>query len=483
MRFLWFALLLAPTLVHAQGADRYHVRVPDGATEAHVTVRLTVRSDTLALYNVAPVDGLPNGQADLVAGLTVRDASGASVGVRDLGEGTYALARGGAVEVAYTVRLEHDRHAWPFGMEEVGYRTPEGVLLAGYSLFLADAVAGGAGPYDVTFALPDGWHARTPWTDDDASSFHVPTRRELLSNVVFLGTAHAETIEMDGFALTLVLGAPYVGDRALFADLLRAQLASYLSLFGGPPRAHRFLVVVHAGATNEGGSFAGSFSQLIAGDATEASRVVWGHGMAHEFLHFWNGLSLVPVDAREEWFKEGGTDYLTVVTMARNGLLGREMLYRRLENSLRRVVLARAMQGRTATIRAAGEAKSTNQFLIYGGGMLAALALDAELRVRSGDRVGLPDLMRALYAEHGATGQPYTLDDLARVAVDLAGADVRDVLARTVESEGMIDAGDAFRALGLRIDTFYDEVYVSADPAATPAARARFEAVFGLPAE
>lgn len=483
MRLLWLLLLL-PTVARAQDVDRYHVRIADGAAEAHVTARLTVQSDTLALFNVAPVDGLANGQADLLGGLTVRDAAGAAVGVRDLGEGTYALDRGGAVEVAYTVRLEHDRHAWPFGMEEVGYRTPEGVLLAGYSLFLADAVAGGAGPCRVTFALPDGWHARTPWTaDDDTSAFHVPTRRELLSNVVFLGTAHAETVEMDGFTLTLVLGAPYVGDRALFADLLRAQLASYLRLFGGPPRARRFLVVVNGGATNEGGAFAGSFSQLIAGDATEASRVVWGHGMAHEFLHFWNGLSLVPADAREEWFKEGGTDYLTVVTMARNGLLGRDLLYRRLENSVRRVVLARAMQGRTATIRAAGEAKSTNQFLIYGGGMLAALVLDAELRLRSGDRVGLPDVARALYAEHGATGRPYTLDDLARVAANLAGADVRDVLTRTVESEGMIDAGDAFRALGLRIDTFYDEVYVSADPAATPAARARFEAVFGLPAE
>ena len=57
------------------------------------------------------------------------------------------------------------------------------------------------------------------------------------------------------------------------------------------------------------------------GDADERNRVIWGYVMAHELLHFWNGLSIVPADHREEWFKEGITDYLTIVTLARNGWL------------------------------------------------------------------------------------------------------------------------------------------------------------------
>ena len=43
--------------------------------------------------------------------------------------------------------------------------------------------------------------------------------------------------------------------------------------------------------------------------------------MSHELLHFWNGLTIVPTDWHEEWFKEGVTDYLTIVTLARNGLI------------------------------------------------------------------------------------------------------------------------------------------------------------------
>jgi aminopeptidase N len=32
--------------------------------------------------------------------------------------------------------------------------------------------------------------------------------------------------------------------------------------------------------------------------------VIWGYVMAHELLHFWNGLTIVPTDWHEEWFKE-----------------------------------------------------------------------------------------------------------------------------------------------------------------------------------
>ena len=66
--------------------------------------------------------------------------------------------------------------------------------------------------------------------------------------------------------------------------------------------------------------------------------------MAHELLHFWNGLSIVPTDSREEWFKEGVTDYLTIVTLARNGWLDGELLSKRLENVPRRYLIARFAQ-------------------------------------------------------------------------------------------------------------------------------------------
>ena len=157
--------------------------------------------------------------------------------------------------------------------------------------------------------------------------------------------------------------------------------------------------------------------------------------MAHELLHFWNGLSLVPADSREEWFKEGATDYLTIATLARNGWIDEATARRRLENAVLRVLLARRMQGLEMSVREAGERKQENRLLVYGGGCLAAMALDVELRRASGDRaVG--------------SGEPFD------IVPYLAG-------------------------LGLRLDTFAEEVYIRPDARAAAADRARFAAVFG----
>jgi len=456
--------------------NRYRVAI-DGDI-AEVDADLWLSGDLLSLFNVVDVPGLANGQASLLDGLQVTDATGAPLAAEDLGGGDFRLARGGRVHASYRVRLEHDRHPWPAGMEEVGYRTDEGVMLTGYSLFLADGGDAMQGPIEVAFDLPAGWCAHAPWTARADGGFDVASRRELLSNALFLGTARAETIEAGGVELTLVLGRRYLPARERFERLLRTQLASYAGLFGGPPRAARYLVVVNEHESGDGGAFASSFSQFIHGDADARNEVIWGYVMAHELLHFWNGLSLVPADEREEWFKEGATDYLTIMTLARNGLIDEALLFKRLENVPRRYLIARHAQRLGMSVREAGRDKQANRQLVYGGGSLAALALDVQLRERSGDRVGLPDLLRAMHAEFGRTGRPYALADIERIAHGLTGTDFRAFFADAVESGGWFDIRPSYAALGLRMDSFVEEMFISREPGATPAQRARFEAVF-----
>jgi predicted metalloprotease with PDZ domain len=445
---------------------------------AEVEADLWLDGDLLALFNVMDAPGLANGQASLLEDLRVTDAAGAALAVHDLGGGDFRLSRGGRIHARYRVRLEHDRYAWPPGMEEVGYRTEEGVMLTGYALFLADGGETMRGPIEVAFALPRGWQAHTPWTRRVDGTFEVASRRELLGNALFLGTASADTFDAGGIELTLVLGERYLPARARFAELLRTQLASYAGLFGGPPRGSRYLIIINEHASGDGGAFASSFSQFIQGDADARNEVIWGYVMAHELLHFWNGLSLVPADHREEWFKEGATDYLTIMTLARNGFIDEPLLFKRLENVPRRYLIARFAQGLGMSVREAGKDKQPNRQLVYGGGSLAALALDVALRERSGDRVGLPDLLRAMHAEFGRSGKPYVLADIERIARDLTGSDFRAYFAEAVESEGWFDIRPSYAALGLRMDSFLDEMFISREPGATQAQRARFEAIF-----
>ena len=480
---LWLLLPLSALAADWDGQpNRYRVRIDAQAARAVVEADLWQQSDTLSMYNVMDVPGLPNGQASLVEDLRATDAKGATVALKDLGAGDFGIAGGQRIRLSYTVRLEHDRYAWPAGMEEVSYRTDEGVMATGAALFFADGDAPVQAPIEVDFDLPRGWQARTPWTGTgNGDRFRVDSRRELISNALFLGIAQAETFNAGGVELTLVLGKRYRKRAPLFVDLLRTQLASYAELFGGPPLSKRYLVIINQHESGDGGAFASSFSQFVQGDADERNRVIWGYVMAHELLHFWNGLSLVPTDHREEWFKEGVTDYLTIVTLARNGWLDETLLFKRLENVPRRYLIARFAQNLRMSVRDAGKDKQPNRQLVYGGGSLAALALDVALRERSGDRVGLPDFMRALHAEFGKPGKTYALQDLERIARQLTGSDFSGFLAGAVGSESYFDIRPSYAALGLRMDSFVEEMFISREPHATPAQQARFTSVFGTP--
>lgn len=460
--------------------NRYHVRIDAQAARAEVNADLWQQSDLLSMFNVVPVPGLANGQVSLIDDLRVTDAKGGALALKDLGAGDFGIAGGQRIHMRYTVKLEHDRYPWPAGMEEIAYHTSEGLMVVGATLFFADGDAPVQAPIEVDFDLPRGWQAQTPWTQVGGEGrFQVASRRELLSNALFLGTAQTQRIDAGGVELTLVLGQRYRKSAPLFAELLRTQLASYAELFGGKPLSRRYLIIINENASGDGGAFASSFSQFIQGDADERNRVIWGYVMAHELLHFWNGLSLVPADFHEEWFKEGVTDYLTIVTLARNGWLDGALLSKRLENVPRRYLIARMAQGLQMSVRDAGKDKQPNRQLVYGGGSLAALALDVALRERSADRVGLPEFLRALYAEFGKPGKTYALADLERIARNLTGSDFSGFFADTVGSTSYFDIRPSYAALGLRMNSFVEEMFISAEPDASPAQRARFQAIFG----
>ncbi|MFT3806289.1 hypothetical protein [Arenimonas sp.] len=390
----------------------------------------------------------------------------------------YELGGQGRIRLRYEIALEHDKYEWPAGIEEVAYHTDEGLMSTGYALLLApgDAMQGAI---DIRFELPKDWKAITPWQSTGENRFAVPSRRELLNNAMFFGTAPAETLQVGGVELTFVLGKRYRASKDLFVELLSKQMRSYREYFGGDPLSSRYLIIVNQGK-DDGGAYASSFSQLISGDATAENRIGWGYVMSHELLHFWNGLSLVRKDSRDEWFNEGFTDYITLVTQANNGLLDQNRFHWRMENIARRYLFARIGQHLGMTVREAGADKQPNRELIYGGGALTGFALDVELRKASDGRIGLPQLIQSMYAEFGKPGLTYSLEDVERHAKALTGRDFREFFAHAVESKDYFDARPWFEDVGLRLDNFlFDESYVRPSPSASAAQKQRFRDIFG----
>jgi predicted metalloprotease with PDZ domain len=466
-----------PAFAHDGKRNQYKVSFDATAQRAHVEADVWFEGNEMVLFNTMPIPALKNGQADLLENIKVSTMDGAAIAVKDKGEGEYELQGDRRLRLSYDIKLEHGKYEWPGGNEEVSYRTDEGLMSVGYALFLVPGVKM-PGTTEVSFALPQGWKANTPWRSE-GSKFVVESRRELCNNALFFGTARSEQFKAGGIDMTLVMGKRYWPQRDAFMKVFHTQLASYQKMFGGPPLAKRYLVVINQGDTGDGGAFSGSFSQFLKGDATPATRVLWGRVLSHELLHFWNGHAIAPTEGSEEWFKEGVTDYLTVSSMARNGLLNREELMEQLLNVPRGQHVARRLMGLTPTAREAVKEKHRNWLLVYGSGTLAALAMDVEMLKASGGKAGMPELMKAMYQEFAKPGhQGYGHADIVRLGKQVSGADLGPILEPIVGSTAVPPMEAVFKGIGLQVEQWgMLETYLL--KTSDPAGKARFQRIFG----
>lgn len=164
--------------------------------------------------------------------------------------------------------------------------------------------------------------------------------------------------------------------------------------------------------------------------------------VAHEFFHAWNverirPRTLEPFDFEEAnmsgelWFAEGFTSYYGSLLLRRVGHLSDRDYARRISDGVSTVLLgpgrgyfsAVGMSMQAPFVDQALSIDATNQLntfiSYYTWGAALGLALDLTLR-SSFDR-DLDDYMRAVWARHGATGMPYTMEDLTNVLGEVSG--------------------------------------------------------------
>ena len=340
---LTMLLMLTATTTFANTS--YTVSVPEDPKSIHVSGSFEINSSTIGMY-ITRSPQLAGGQADLVRDLVV--TSGGKRVTCEYAEGgdwrLDGVTAGQRIDVEYDILTEHDKYSWGPGIDEVAYRQDDGLFSTGFSLFIVGVGGRDAeGPIDVHFDLPPDWRASTPWAADvsDKNLYHPKDMMDLLRNCLFMGTHLEESIEIGDFTFVLAIGGDFKARKQMFVDAMTPLLPAYVEMFGGMPSASRYLAVINPGRRSDGGAFPGSYSMLISGEVNETSSAVWGHGIAHELMHFWNGHTLKPASPNdEEWFKEGFTDYLTLIQLSRSGLDRPEITYRKLENLARRYIVA-----------------------------------------------------------------------------------------------------------------------------------------------
>ena len=240
------------------------------------------------------------------------------------------------------------------------------------------------------------------------------------------------------------LRCPVSGRRflaAMLESVMKPAVAAYAGMFGGVPKSN-YLVTLHEGVT-DGGAFDRSYSMLAGMPLTRANLIDWGHIVAHETLHLWNGTGMRP-KAQMDWFKEGFTDYLTIVTLRRLNLIDDALFTKKLEGHVRRTIGPKNLP-----LADAGKDKKANWAWIYGGGAMAAMALDAQIRDATREQRSLDTVMQKMFSLH--RDQPFELADLVRATTAVAGSDTSSFFARHITGMEPLPLKAAFARWGYEL--------------------------------
>ncbi|WP_291845054.1 hypothetical protein [Maricaulis sp.] len=325
--------------------------------------------------------GTQDGQADFLSDMVFERSDGVVVAADYAGYGTWQLPGDSEARwdgYRYTLTADHDRAEWNIGKEEIAYRFDDGFYFVLQSV-LAVSYGWGDCQFDVRMIMPEGWQAVTPWAEVDANAFAVSGLNSLIRNLVVLGPdLEPQTVTLDGLDVVIISESVFDEARPAFAEVLRRSLAAYTGIFGGVPM-ERYLVAFGEDDMNDGGAFAESFGQRLPAPFREHERLMWARSLAHESLHAWIGIAISrQPDAELQWFTEGGTDYLTMKTLYRTELVEADDVIFMIEGQIRRFLLGRIQSG-PVSLAEAGENKQENRTLVYGGGALFHLLLDARM--------------------------------------------------------------------------------------------------------
>jgi predicted metalloprotease with PDZ domain len=357
---------VARYVVRHAGADRFTVE----ATFAVPSTRLDLNS-----HGSSRADA----QAGSVRDLHAFDAAGKEVPIAFVGNGTWELEGGAASRIAYTLVADHDAYEWQAGKDEVAAKFDRSYFFAGDAFFLLD-YDWPRRPIDVDFELPAGWMATTPWPalGDD---FRAPHVDNVGSNAFAIGQDAPSHAKVGDLELTWLSDGRVRAIEPRLIPMFEKLPAVYGEFWGGAP-GERMTVFFLSDPMTDGGAFHNSFAMRLATPLRPAEALVWEHTLAHELMHVWmnnshDGLATAG-DGTGYWFTEGFTDYLAVKLSREAGLIDAALAAQRLANQIRRYQVGKRLSPDVA-LMAAGKEKHKHWELIYGGGALMAMLLDAEL--------------------------------------------------------------------------------------------------------
>ncbi len=395
--------------------------------------------------------------SERVFALKVKDESGAVLPLKIHGDGLYSFNRTDRpqqVAISYEMRLARALDPSQYALtssigQEAAFLMPADLLP---KLCVGENGDCEAEPLTIRVVAPSGWKiATTEKSTGDYFEVADPQRA-----VFSLGNFREQTTSAGAMKIrTAAAGAWSFSDEGVFR-LAEAIAREQAAIIDGA-EAGDFLVALApfplplTGLRSSAATIGRTvILQLNPNNNSEQTFAHFRKHLAHEMFHFYLP-NAFRVRENFDWFWEGFTRYIALLTLARLRLIGLpEYLDAIGEEYEAYAFNPRRMQ---ISLIAASPEKFANYpsyDLVYRKGMLAAALYDLELRRQSRSKYTAADVMRGLYHNYARrgleVGNKEVLSELSRLG------EFKQSISDDIEGTKEIDLVERIKPFGLVVD-------------------------------
>jgi len=339
--------------------------------------------------------------------------------------------------------------------------------------------------YTVKLNLPKRWK-RSACALDNSDSPHkyiADSYDQLLDNPIVAGNVQVYPFDVGGVPHQLVnVGESGYWDGVQAAADLKKMVVAHHEIWGNVPYKKYLFINMIAEA---GGGLEHDNCTLIMTSRWSFRNLEkyqdWLSLASHEFYHTWNVRRLRPKNlvrydyenemyTRSLWIAEGITSYYEDLALVRSGLITRKDYLKRLSGTVEKVQdspgrkvqnLSDCSYDTWIKFYRPDENSNNTRISYYAKGTVAAFLLDAKIRSATKGKRSLDDVMRKMYTKYSKTG--YTPDNFRATASEVAGADLNEWFAQSIDSTRDLNFGP-IKVLGVEVAGMAKEANASEKP-------------------